>query len=272
MVARGEGPADRLDQLAGEETAFVQGRRRAEQDGELRPGHARHQPAAPVRLDMALDPPARGLQDRIARRPAERGVDRVIAVHGEQEDDWPLPRCQLLGEPGPRGTPIAQAGQRVAAGGQPLGYVERLRPADNAAAALHLHMMGYPPLPGLAAMGEGGGLAGVEQPVDGVAGGAAAVRIELAEQFHQADPPPVILAETSLPGERRTELDAARAGVPAPGSALPFLPPPDVAACPLGMAPGEEQSMEQLRLGEGADQEMGGAMLVERVQRPGVLA
>ena len=58
--------------------------------------------------------------------------------------------------------------------------------------------------------------------------------------------------------------------MPAPGGALPLLAPQistaRVAASPLGMAAGEEQSVQKLRFGEGADEEMGGAMLVEGVQ------
>ncbi len=178
----------------------------------------------------------------------------------------------MLAEPGAGGAAVAQAGHRIPSARQPLGRGDRLGAADDVAGGMDPHMVGDAPFPRLAAMREGGGLAGVEQPVHGVARGAAAVGIELAEQFHQADPPPVILAEPGLAGERRGKLDAARAGLPAPGGALPLLAPPEVAAGPLGVAAGEDQSMEQLRLGEGAHQEMGRAVLVESVQRLRVLA
>ena len=50
-------------------------------------------------------------------------------------------------------------------------------------------------------MGEGGGLAGGEQPVDGAARGAPAVGVELAEQVEQADPAARLVAE-ARPGGR----------------------------------------------------------------------
>ena len=272
MVARGEGPADRLDQLAGEEAALVQSGGRGEQHRELRAGHSGDEPAAAVRLDMALDPPRRRLQHRVARRPAEGGVDRVVAVDREQQDDRHGPVLQLLAEPGPGRAAVAQAGHRIPPARQPLRRGDGLGAADDPARGMDLHMVGDPPLPRLAAMREGGRLTGVEQPVDGVAGGAAPVGIELAEQLHQADPPAVILAEPCLAGERRRELDAARAGLPAPGGTIPLLAAPNVAAGALGMAAGEKQSVEQLRLGERAHEEVGGAMLMEGVQRLRVLA
>ena len=59
-------------------------------------------------------------------------------------------------------------------------------------------------------MGEGGRLAGREQPVDRAARGAAAVRVELAEQVDQADPPagfaspsPALRASAGLSSTRR---------------------------------------------------------------------
>ena len=45
MVARGERPPDRLDQLAGEKAALLDARRRRQQHRELGPGHARDQAA-----------------------------------------------------------------------------------------------------------------------------------------------------------------------------------------------------------------------------------
>ena len=109
-------------------------------------------------------------------------------------------------------------------------------------------MVGHALAAQLAAMGEGGRLAGGEQPVDRGAGGAAAVGIELAEQLHQADPPPVLLAEPGLAGERGGELDGARAGLPAPAKRRRLLlaPPRAAAADPLGMAVRELDGVEEL--------------------------
>ena len=68
MVARHERPADRLDQLAGEEAALAEAGRRGEQDGELGAGHARDQARRPSRVDLPLDPPRRRLQHGVAGR------------------------------------------------------------------------------------------------------------------------------------------------------------------------------------------------------------
>ena len=248
-------------------------RRRGEQDREFGARHPRDQLPAAVGVGMALDPPRRRLQHGVAGRAAEGGVDRVVAADRDQQDDRRLPPLRSCScEPGraarPSRTPVS--GSRPA-GGRSGPAIVSDRPTISPSPRTCIWWAIRPP-PASPRWAKA-----VASPVASsrsiaLAGGPAAVGVELAEQFHQADPPPVILAEAGLAGQRRRQLDAARAGLPAPGSGVALLvgAAPGAAARPLGMAAGEQQGVQQLRLGERAHQEVGGAILVEGVERGGV--
>ena len=228
---------------------------------------------------MALDPPRRRLQHGIAYRTAKGGVDRVVAADREQQhDDRPgIFGPQPLGQPGARRAAVAKPGQRVAARpGARLDGGNGFGTADDPAFGLDPDMVGNARAFIVEiGMGERGRLAGRHDPHDRAASGAPAFRVELAEQVDQADPAAFVLAESRLARERRAQLDGARTRLPAPGIALAARlagAARAAAADPLGMAQRELEGVEELRLGEGADQEMGGAKLVEAVQRAGVVA
>ncbi len=257
---------------AGEEAAVVERRRRGEQDGELGAGHARDQPRRAVGLDLALDPPRRRLQHRVAGGAAEGGVDRVVAADRDAASDQPRLLAGLgepIGDPGARGAAVAQAGQRVAAR-------RRRRPRIGSA---------RPTIAPSLRRGHDGRCGRRRSPpwAKAVASPVASSRSIASRAARR--PSGSSLRNSSIrlirrpssspkPGlarERRAQLDGARARLPAPGSGLGLLPRvaagAPVAADPLGVAARELEGVEQLRLGERADQEMGRAMLVEGVER-----
>jgi hypothetical protein len=283
VIARHERPADRLDQLAREEAALAEAGRGGEQDCELRAGDPGDEAAPAVRIGEPLDSPGRGLEDGVAGRPAEGGIDRVEAAHGQQQHDergLPLPfGLELPLDPGACGSAVANPRHRIARlPGRALELDDRLRSPDHAF-PVDPDMVGEPgafAFPVL--MGEGGRLAGGKQPVDRPARRLASVGIELSKQLHQADPLPGFLAEARPAGQRRAELDRLRSRLPAPRGAsgpalLPFrlapakrAPAPD----PLGVAVGILKRLEELGIAERADEEMGRAAGEERVERVGI--
>ncbi len=226
---------------------------------------------------MALDPPRHRLQHRVAHRAAERFVDRIVAGEADQQHD----RAALLRpferprQPGERGAPVAQGGQRIA----PLvGRVcaQLLGAADDLAALADADMMRDPAAAGeRIGMGEGGRRAGPPHPADRVRGRSPPFRIELAHEIEHADPARPVRVQPGLGRQRGAELHFAPARLPAPGRALLSARPrrrPIQRADPLRMAAGEGQRVQELGLGDRADEEMGRAETVEAVERRAVVA
>ena len=158
--------------------------------------------------------------------------------------------------------------------GRPLDRDDRLGAADHALPCRPGRDGRAGPSPPMSRMGEGGRLAGGEQAVDRAARRLAPVGVELAEQLHQADPlagsspRPAWRASAGLssidcePGFHRHE---ALPGLPSALPARPAERPP--AADPLRVAVRILKRLEELRVAERADQEMGGPVRIERVER-----
>ena len=222
MIARRERPADRLDQLRRRGS----GRRRrcagaGSSTANSAPAIRATRRAPAVGPTVPLDPPRHRLQHRIAGGAAEGGVDRVVAADRDEQDDERRLACSApaarRARPAPRGRRAARSADRAP---RPRRWIGSARPTTSPPSCRRTWWAIRRPA---LAMGEGGRLAGGEQPVDRVARRAAALGIELAEQVHQADPPPLLLAEPGLAGERRAELDGARARLPAPGGGVRLL-------------------------------------------------
>ena len=104
MVAGHERPADRFDQFAGQEPSIIRGCRRREQNGEFGARHTGDDDVAAVGIGLSFDPSRGRLQDGIADRAAEGGIDRVVTADREQKE-----RCRYaLFEPLP-----SQSGPRA---------------------------------------------------------------------------------------------------------------------------------------------------------------
>jgi hypothetical protein len=159
VIARHERAGKRLDELAGQEAAFAKAGRSRQDDREFGSGKPRHEAAVAVGIDQPLDPPRCGLEYGVSGRATERGVDRVEAADAEQQHDEgglsSLPAASAR-----RSMPAAARRSRAVSGSRPI-EARRLR---------FLARLGclYP----------------ARRRV--VTAPSRAVRVETAEQLHQA--------------------------------------------------------------------------------------